>query len=320
MTSPFFEHRYTSGDGLSLYCRDYGFDANLRRDVVLCLHGLTRNSKDFHGLAARLSGRFRVLCPDVRGRGQSDRDRCRAHYNPGTYVRDTWALLDFLEVRAVAVIGTSLGGLMGMIMADQQPERIRGLVLNDIGPEVPPSAIARILAYTGRTPPARDWNEAAEQTRKAYEIALPGMPAAFWHDYARQGWRENSAGRPEPDVDPAIGDVLRRPPRTARLVQWLHRHRLVRRVAGVAIDPWDAYRSVTAPYLLIHGERSDVLTADIIRRMRSVKPELEVIDVPGRGHTPLLDEAVAVTAIETFLATVFGGRPQSASSSSSGAT
>lgn len=297
----FSEHRYRSRDGLWLYYRAYGSGDH----TILCLHGLTRNSKDFHALALHLAGRYRVICPDVRGRGQSDRDPKSRHYHPGTYVRDVWRLLEREAIEHVTVIGTSLGGLMGMIMADQHPERLDALVLNDIGPELPARAVARILAYAGRTPPAPDWDEAAEQTRRAYEIALPDMPDAFWREYARLSWRENADGKPEPDVDPAVGDILRQPSRALRWMHWLARHRLAHRVGGVALDPWDSFRSVTMPCLVIHGELSDVLTADIIVRMQALKPDLEVVHVPGRGHTPLLDEPEALAAIDAFLVQIY---------------
>ncbi len=293
----FTEHRYPSADGLSLYYREYG-DAD---EVVLCLHGLTRNSKDFDALARHLAERYRVICPDVRGRGQSDRDPKPGRYLPGTYVRDIWRLLDRLSIHRVTVIGTSMGGLMAMIMADQQPDRIRGVVINDVGPEVPPSAIGRISEYVGRSPPVSSWEDAARQVRAAYEVGLPGMSEAFWQQHARLSYRENEAGRPEPDFDPAIGDTLRRPPRVVRLLQWLHRRGLVRRVGGMPLDPWDAFRAMQAPCLVIHGELSDVLTDDIVRRMRQAKPDLTVADVPERGHAPLLDEPVALAAIDAFL-------------------
>jgi pimeloyl-ACP methyl ester carboxylesterase len=234
-------------------------------------------------------------------------------------VRDAWQLLDLLGIERMTVIGTSMGGVMAMIMADQQPERLRGVVLNDIGPEVPPATIARLLTYVGLMPVARDWDEAGEQVRRAYEIALPGMPASFWPDYARLSYRLNAAGHLEPDSDPAIGELLRRPPRVVRWLQWLRRHGLLRRIGGVALDQWDSFRALTMPCLLIHGVISDVLTADIIRRMREVKPDLEVVDVENRGHTPQLDEPQALAAIDAFLERIHGG-PQAPSVVSPGAT
>lgn len=298
------EHHYRSADGLSLYYREYGAGD----DVVLCLHGLTRNSKDFDVLARRLATRYRVICPDVRGRGRSERDPKPRRYLPGTYVRDIWRLLDSLSIQHPTVIGTSMGGLLAMIMADQQPDRLRGVVMNDIGPEVPPEASGRILAYVGRMSPPRDWDEAAAQTRTVYETGLPGMPDTFWKDFVRLSFRADAEGKPEPDFDPMIGDILRNPPRLVRLVLWLNRHGLVRRAGGMALDPWDAFRAMTVPCLVIHGAISDVLNDDIVRRMREAKPDLEVVEVPGRGHAPLLDEPEAIAAIDAFLerVTAFG--------------
>jgi pimeloyl-ACP methyl ester carboxylesterase len=295
------EHRYTSRDGLSLYYRSYG----VGKDVVVCLPGLTRNSKDFEELAEHLAGRakrpWRVLTPDLRGRGCSDRDPKPANYHPGTYVRDVWTLLDGLGVDRVALIGTSLGGLVSMIMADQQPARLRGVVLNDVGPEIPPEAVGRILQYVGRTPPAADWSAAAAAAKQNYGLAIPGAPDAFWDRYARLSWAENAEGRPAPDMDPAIGDALRKAQGTVRMLRRLRRWGLLKRVGGVPIDTWDAFRALTMPCLLLRGELSDVLTEDIVRRMRQAKPDLEVVRVPERGHAPLLDEPVSREAIDDFL-------------------
>jgi pimeloyl-ACP methyl ester carboxylesterase len=294
------EHHYPSKDGLSLYYREYGKGDK----VIICLHGLTRNSKDFHPLAAHLADRYRVISVDIRGRGQSDRDRRSIHYNPGQYVKDAWALLDHLFLQKVTVIGTSLGGLMAMIMADQQPHRLRAVVINDIGPELPRPAIQRIMSYAGQTPPAQNWEEAALQVKMAYEIAMPDMPMEFWREFVKLSYRENSQGKPEPDMDPAIGDALRNPPVMVRWLQSMHRHGWVKRVAGVYIDPWDSFHCVTMPCLLVHGEISDVLTDEIVRKMQVAQPHMQVVRVAGVGHAPLLDETEAVTAIDDFLSRV----------------
>jgi len=201
----FTEHRITSHDGLSLYYRSYGVSGQ----VVLCLPGLTRNCKDFHALATHLASwpgqPWRVICPDLRGRGQSGYDRHYRHYQPATYVRDTWRLLDQAGIDAVIVIGTSLGGLMAMIMASQQPERLRAVVLNDIGPELPPDALARIVQYAATGAAVSDWHTAAMQVKQVYEIAYPDMPESFWLDYVRLSYRENELGVPAPEVDPGAG-------------------------------------------------------------------------------------------------------------------
>jgi pimeloyl-ACP methyl ester carboxylesterase len=298
----FTEHHYRSKDGLSLYYRQYG-DAGSNQ-VVLCLHGLTRNSKDFQTLAEHLAERYRVITVDVRGRGQSDRDPHPIRYNPGQYVKDAWQLLDLLQLQQVTVIGTSLGGLMAMIMADQQPKRLRAVVLNDIGPELPLPAIQRIMSYAGRYPPAQNWEEAALQVKAAYEIAMPDMPMEFWRDFVRLSYRENAAGRPEPDMDPAIGKALREPPPLVKWLQWMNRHGWVKRVAGVHIDPWDSFHAVTMPCLLVHGAISDVLTGEIVRKMQHAQPHMQLVRVANRGHAPLLNEPEALEAIDGFLDTV----------------
>jgi pimeloyl-ACP methyl ester carboxylesterase len=293
----FTEHHYRSRDGLSLYYRSYGRGSK----AVLCLPGLTRNCKDFEDLAEHLAEQWRVISPDLRGRGQSGWDPKPAHYNLGTYVKDVWKLLDELAIERCALIGTSLGGLIAMAMAEQQAQRLPGVVLNDIGPEVPPAAVTRILQYAGRTPPAETLQAAAAQARQAYELAYPDLPVDFWLAYIRLSYRENASGRLEPDMDPAIGEVLRKPPAGLKWLQWLRRHGLMRRLGGISLDPWDSFRALTMPCLLLHGALSDVLTWDIVQRMQAVKPGLEVVTVPDRGHTPLLDEAIALAAIDRFL-------------------
>lgn len=291
------EHHYQSKDGLSLYYRDYGSGD----EVILCLHGLTRNSKDFHKLALHLSKDYRVISMDIRGRGQSQWNKRASRYNPGQYVRDVWTLLDQLQLQQVIVMGTSLGGLMAMIMADQQAERVRAVILNDIGPELPLPAVQRILAYAGRALPAQNWEEAATQAKAAYELALPNMPKEFWHEFVQLAYRENETGKPEPDMDPAIGTVLRNPPFYIRLLQWMHRRGWIKRVAGAYLDPWDSFRAMTMPCLLVQGVLSDVLTDEIVRKMQVAQAHLQVIRVADRGHTPLLDEPEAIAAIDAFL-------------------
>ncbi len=298
------EHHYRSKDGLSLYYRDYGSGSQ----VILCLHGLTRNSKDFHNLAEHLAGhlpgQYRVISVDVRGRGQSAWDVKSIRYNPGQYVKDVWTLLDQLQLQHLTVIGTSMGGLMAMIMADQQPKRLRAVVINDVGPELPQAAIARILAYAGRFPPAQDWEEAAQQVRTAYDIAMPGKPMEFWREFVKLSYRENPQGKPEPDMDPAIGNALRKPPALLRWLQRMHQRGWIKRVAGVYLDPWDSFHKVTMPCLLVHGVLSDVLTDEIVRKMQVAQPHMQVVRVAGVGHAPLLDEPEAVAAIDAFLSKV----------------
>jgi pimeloyl-ACP methyl ester carboxylesterase len=272
------EHRYDSHDGLSLYYRDYGPGG----DALICLPGMSRNSKDFEDLAEHLSARWRVISPDFRGRGQSAWDPKPANYQAMSYARDTWTLLDGLGIHQFVVIGTSLGGLVAMVMASQQAERLRAVVMNDIAPEIPPDAAARILKYVGRTPPVADWEAAAVQARQIYGQALPGLPDEFWLSWVRCSYREDESGKPVPDMDPAVGDALRK-------------------AASAGFDSWNLFSALTMPCLLLRGALSDVLTQETADRMQAIKPDIELVTVPDRGHAPLLNEGSSRKAIDTFL-------------------
>ena len=172
------------------------------RPTVLCLHGLTRNSRDFEDLAPHLQRRYRVVVPDLRGRGFSARDPHLQNYQPAIYLQDILALLAAVDAPRVAVVGTSLGGMLAMMLAFSHPARIAGIVLNDVGPEIDPAGIERIKQYAGRLPPARTWDEAVAQTRAVYGDAWPGLAPDRWAAFARRSYREDAAGTVEIDADP----------------------------------------------------------------------------------------------------------------------
>ncbi len=142
---------YQSPDGLKLYARDYPGPAGSTLPPALCMHGLTRNSADFAALADQLSASRRVLSVDQRGRGLSDYDSNTNNYTPATYVQDMFALLDGEGIDRVVLVGTSMGGLMSFLMAAMQPERIAAMIINDIGPEIDPTGLARIQGYVGKS-------------------------------------------------------------------------------------------------------------------------------------------------------------------------
>jgi pimeloyl-ACP methyl ester carboxylesterase len=272
---------YQSTDGLRLYCAVYSAQSTDGLPV-LCLPGLTRNSRDFAKLAARLSRQHPVLAIDLRGRGLSAWDADSAHYELATYVRDVWALLDCKGVDRFVAIGTSLGGLMAMTMADMDPRRLAGAVLNDIGPEIDPTGLRRIADYVGRLPPVRDWSEAIAQTKNVYGPALPGLSDEQWSYFARCGYRENAAGAPVPDVDPGIATAFKRRDTSEP-------------------DLWPLFRRLTVPMLVIRGGLSDILSCGTLSRMIQEKPGLSHVTLAQRGHTPLLDETECLTAIDEFL-------------------
>lgn len=276
---------YTAADGLELFYRDY---AGERSTPVLCIAGLTRNSRDFISLAQRLCPGYRVLTPDLRGRGRSARDPNWQNYHPRTYVTDVLALLADAQVKRAVIVGTSLGGIVGMLLAALQPQRVAGLVLNDVGPEVSTDAVARIAQYVGRNAPVRNWDEAAEQARGTYGAALPEYTHEDWLRYARQSYSANESCVPVLDMDPRIGDAVRGASG-----------------AGPAPDLWPMWTTLrTIPMLAIRGERSDVLSAATLARMAHEAPALRTFTVPRRGHAPTLDEPGCVQEIEQFLDSV----------------
>jgi pimeloyl-ACP methyl ester carboxylesterase len=272
---------YDSTDGLRLYCAVYCAQ-EVSGLPVLCLPGLTRNSRDFARLAAHSSRQHEVLAVDLRGRGRSAWDSNPAHYELSTYVRDVWTLLDCKGIDRFVAIGTSLGGLMAMTMAGMEPDRLAGAILNDIGPEIDPTGLRRIAGYVGRLPPVRDWHEAIAQTKNVYGPALPGLTDEEWSYFARCGYRENEAGVPVPDVDPGIATAFNRP------------------VTG-GPDLWPLFRRLTVPMLVIRGGLSDILSRDTLDRMIREKPDLSHVTLAQRGHTPLLDEPECLMAIDEFL-------------------
>ncbi len=282
------EQRCTSAEGLELYCRIYGPQASRGLAgplalTVLCLPGLTRNSRDFEALAPHLATRYRVICPDLRGRGLSARDPHWQNYHPGTYLADLHRLMQALEVERAAIIGTSLGGLLGMMLGATVPDRVAGIVLNDIGPEVDPKGIERIRSYTGTLPPVQTWDDAVKQLRTVYGNAWPGLSDETWSALARRSYRENGSGVPVLDCDPRVGDALRAAP-------------------AVSGGLWQVFaRLQSIPMLVIHGALSDLLSAGTLERMQREKPDLERVTVGNRGHVPLLDEPEVLPAIERFL-------------------
>ena len=272
---------FESHDGLKLYYRDFGADK--AGTPIICLPGLTRNSRDFEDLADYLSDRRRVITCDFRGRGYSEYDEHWENYHPATYVRDTWTLLDHLGIDKIIVVGTSLGGLCAMVMATTQGDRVAGVVMNDIGPEINPAGIERVKEYTGRIPPVSSWDEAAAQSKEIYGEWLPGLSDEDWNKMAWRAYRENEKGVPRLDMDPNIGEA-------------------VRKVGAQKGDPWALFDSLREkPVTVLWGVMSDILTQDIIDKMTARKPDLNVVTVPNRGHVPLLNEPECLAAVDAFL-------------------
>jgi pimeloyl-ACP methyl ester carboxylesterase len=276
------EYWFNSQDGLRLYSRVY-CAAAADAPVVLCLHGLMRNSRDFEELATRLAARARVIVPDVRGRGLSARDPNFNNYQIPVYLQDLLPLLAALGAARVTVIGTSMGGLMAMVLAATQPGLVSRIVLNDVGPEIDPAGLERIRGYAGKAAPVSSWPEAVAQLRDTYSGAWPGLSDERWEKIARLSYRADAQGVPVPDADPLIAESLRN-------------------TSAAAPNLWSLWGALAkVPVLAIRGAHSDILSTATLARMRATKPDLKVLTVPNRGHAPLLDEPQCLAAIEEFL-------------------
>lgn len=282
----FAERQWTSPDGLALYARDYPVEGGEHRLPVLCLHGFTRNSKDFEDLAPVLAaaGR-RVIAMDIRGRGQSDHDPNPANYHPKVYARDVAGFLGALGIPKAVFVGTSMGGLITMAMALIRPAMVAGAILNDVGPAVDPAGITRIQSYAGKAPPVHNWQDAADYCRAINGVALPGLGDEDWAKMARRLFRDGADG-PVLDYDPAIASAAGGAGKLASLIAWLAFRRLAKRV----------------PTMLIRGKHSDILSAAIASRMQRKAPSLTVAVIPGVGHAPTLAEPESLAAIRSFLA------------------
>jgi pimeloyl-ACP methyl ester carboxylesterase len=280
----FREAWFRSQDDLPLYCRDYG-DPAAPALPVLCLTGLTRNAKDYHDLALRLSRRRRVLVADYRGRGRSARDPDWRNYRPETYLADVLDLLTIAGIHRVVVIGTSMGGLLAMGLAAYRPTALVGAVLNDVGPEIAGDGYKRIKEYVGTNRPVADWAEAVDDMRRLFPTLALGSPEKCLR-IAQATYRRGPDGLLHYDWDVALARGLSAD--SARLP-----------------DLWPLFRAFgDRPVLAIRGALSDVLTQATFERMAREKPDLVQALVPNVGHVPALDEPEAETAIDDFLARV----------------
>ena len=283
------EIHYRSDDGLSLFAKGYG---DAQSDLtVLCMHGFTRNHKDFEPMISALDLPARFIAVDVRGRGKSDRDPNSENYTPVRYVKDMITLVRREQPKQLVLVGTSMGGLMAMMMAKPLRAILRGVILNDVGPEVEPAGLVRIAGYAGSASPSPNWTEAAENIARVQSSVFPDFEADDWLEFAKRTFVEKG-GRIEPDYDLAIASVKPpdRPAFLQRFVMW--------RLFG-------ALKQV--PLLIIRGENSDILSAATASSMLKRHRGAQLITVPGRGHAPLLDEPVAVEAIGKFLARASAG-------------
>lgn len=274
--------RFETSDGLSLAYRDDGAGLPL-----LCLPGLTRDASDFDDLAAALDGRHRLIRLSPRGRGPSDRDPDYRNYVVPVEARDAVELLDHLRLDRAVIVGTSRGGLLAMVIAAAAHDRLAGVLLNDIGPEIAPEGLEVIMSYLGIAPAARDFGEAAAALRARMGPAFPDLPPERWRALAERWFAQAPGGGLTLTYDPRLRDAVEESS------------------AQPAADMWPLFDALDGvPVAVVRGANSNLLSAEVLGKMHARRPDLIVAEVPARGHVPFLDEPESLAALEALLARV----------------
>jgi pimeloyl-ACP methyl ester carboxylesterase len=274
-----------SNDGLRLHYRDYPGDR--ARPPIICIPGLTRNARDWEGVAERLAGDWRLICVDLRGRGESAYAKDPMTYVPLTYLQDLEALLRELSIDRFVLFGTSLGGLLSMLLGSAEHDRVAGLLINDIGPVIEESGIARIRTYVGKSASWPTWVHAARDLAEVHGDCFPDWALEDWLRFAKRVARLNNSGRIVFDYDLRIAEPFK----------------IAQPIAGM--DMWGAFGALrSVPKLVVRGGESDILSAATLARMAEMHPDLEALTLDGIGHAPTLDEPEAQAAIGRLLARV----------------
>ncbi len=283
MTNTYEDITYKSSDGLTLYARDYA--GPVGAPTILCMHGLTRNSADFHWLAEHLQDRYRVISVDQRGRGRSEYDSDPANYQPGIYCQDMFTLLNTLNLTSVIAIGTSMGGLMTMMMAALRPGIFSAAIINDIGPEIDPAGLERIRGYIGGDRRFQSWEEAVEAVKAQGPDVFPDYDEKDWEAFARRVCEEVETGDVRFAYDPALSGGVKTQDENV-----------------VPPNLWPQFAALHGcPVLVIRGEMSDILAPATVENMCQEHPNCTAQVIPRVGHAPMLDEPDAITAIDMFL-------------------
>ena len=275
-----------SNDGLRLHYRDYpaspGFED---RPPLLCLPGLTRNARDFGNFADRYAGEWRIIAVELRGRAESAYAKDAMTYVPLTYVQDIERLFADLALKRFVAIGTSLGGILTMLLASTRADSMAGALLNDIGPQIEEEGLERIRNYVGTGSGQPTWVHAARAVAEANQDVYPDYKLEDWLAMAKRLYRLNSSGRVVLDYDMRISEPLKVPGGEAGFDMW----------PLIA-----AFKRV--PTLILRGELSDLFSAKTAERMKAeIGTKAEVVTIANVGHAPTLDEPESVAAIDRLL-------------------
>lgn len=273
---------WNSAEGLRLHYRDYAGPHD--KPPILCIPGLTRNARDFEMIGDRYAGDWRVICVDLRGRGDSAHDPDSSHYAPPWYAADVLKLLDQLGIADAVFVGTSLGGIVTMLMAGTDSDRIAGALLNDVGPEVGDVGIERISTYVGKDVRFASWAEAVDGIATRNADVYPRWSRGDWERFTRRVCRDDK-GEVTFDYDMRIVDNF------------------IAARAAAPVDAWPLYRALAGrPVTILRGALSDLLSQDTAQRMvDELGGDAELVTVPDVGHAPALDEPEAKAALDRLL-------------------
>jgi pimeloyl-ACP methyl ester carboxylesterase len=281
-----FEDGYwESADGLRLHYRDYTGPAS--RSPLICMPGLTRNVRDFEPVAEMLGGKRRMIAIEFRGRGESAYAKDPLSYTPATYAQDVDLLLKELDLKRFVFLGTSLGGIVSMLLAAQWREKLKGVILNDIGPEIGAKGVERIRSYVGQSRNFETWMHAARAMSEAQGEMYPCYGLNEWLRFAKRTCKLTGNGRIVFDYDMKVSEPFKQ------------------QGGEAGADLWPVFEGLFgAPLLIIRGEKSDILEKPVSAKMVKKHKSAQLITVTGVGHAPSLDEADAQTAIRDFLGAI----------------
>ena len=250
-------------------------------NVLICVHGLTRNGRDFDVLAEAMQDRYRVICPDIVGRGESQWLTHAADYSYPQYLADMNALIARLNVSSVHWVGTSMGGLIGMMLAGQPNSPIRRLVMNDVGPFIPKASLERLAQYVGRAPAMESLDD-VEQYLRVVMAPFGKLTDKQWRHMAEHSARQLPTGNFGLHYDLAIADVFK-----GAVMQ--------------DVNLWMFWQSVICPVFVIRGAESDLLLRETVEQMKASRGNVSSIEIPNTGHAPALMEEAQVSAVRDFL-------------------
>jgi pimeloyl-ACP methyl ester carboxylesterase len=281
----FAEGYWTSADGLRLHYRDYAGAAT--RAPLLCIAGLTRNARDFEPLVDLLGGKRRIIAVDLRGRGESAYATDPMSYAIPVYLQDVDLLLRALSLKSFIAVGTSLGGLVSMFLASTWNKQMKGLILNDVGPDIDAKGLDRIGNYVGQARNFDTWMHAARSLAEAQGAIYPDFRIEDWLRIAKRICKLSGNGRIIFDYDMKIAEPFKQAP------------------SGAEPDLWPFYEALgTKPVLILRGEKSDILTKSVAAKMTRKLPNAKLVTVPRVGHAPSLEEEAAQQAIAEFVSSI----------------